>query len=102
MKWQMGSGLSQMMLKYLQRLIDSMTLSMTRDLTMRPTKEKRPVLMSKTKQAESATIRSVKKRAAPMSVLVCFFKIMATMSVPPLDAPMLKRMADPKAGSAIA
>lgn len=58
--------------------------------------------MSKTKQAESATIRSVKKRAAPMSVLVCFFKIMATMSVPPLDAPMLKRMADPKAGSAIA
>ena len=37
-----------------------------------------------------------------MSVLVCFFKIMATMSVPPLDAPMLKRMADPKAGSAIA
>ena len=37
-----------------------------------------------------------------MSKLEYFFRIMAMMSVPPLEAPILNRMADPSAGSATA
>ncbi len=46
--------------------------------------------------------RSFGALTAYSSVLVYFFKIMATISVPPLEAPTLKRTAEPKAGSAIA
>ena len=37
-----------------------------------------------------------------MSKLEYFFRIMAMISVPPLDAPILKRIAEPSAGSAMA
>ena len=40
--------------------------------------------------------------ARPMSKLEYFFSIMAMISVPPLEAPILNRMADPRAGSAMA
>ena len=38
----------------------------------------------------------------PMFMLEYFFKIMAMMSVPPLDAPILKRIAVPTAGRKMA
>ena len=41
-------------------------------------------------------------KARPISKLEYFLRIMATMSVPPLEAPILKRMAEPRAGSTIA
>ena len=48
-------------------------------------------------------MRSVAKRAIPMSfILVYFFKSMAITSVPLLEAPILKRRADAMAGRAMA
>ena len=41
-------------------------------------------------------------RARPMSKLEYFFRIMAMISVPPLEAPILNRIAEPRAGSAMA
>lgn len=40
--------------------------------------------------------------ALPMSKLEYFFRIIAMISVPPLEEPMLKRIADPSAGRAMA
>ena len=49
--------------------------------------ENMPVSMPKKKQAAKAMTLSLTKRALPMSeMLVYFFKIMATMSVPPEEA----------------
>ena len=45
-----GSGLSQMILKHLQRLIFSITSSITRDLAARPMVENSPVSASKMKK----------------------------------------------------
>ena len=102
MKWQIGSGSVQTMLKYLLKLMLSITLSITRDLSVRPSRENSAVWKSKTKNAASVMSRSLSSSAPPMSALVCFFTIIATMSVPPEDAPMLNSTAELNAGSATA
>lgn len=91
----MGSGLLQTTLKYLHRLMLSITLSITRDLENNPSIENRNVLISKMKKADSVISRSLSRSALPMLTLVNFFRIIATTSVPPLEAPMLNRMAEP-------
>ena len=55
--------------------------------------ENRPVVISNTKQAETAISRSTASKAVPIFIEVYFFRIMATMSVPPLEAPMLNMIA---------
>lgn len=80
----------------------SMTLSITSDLVNSPSIENRKVFISKIKNADSVINRSLNRSALPILTLVYFFKIIATTSVPPLDAPMLNRMAEPRPGRTIA
>ena len=80
----------------------SITESTTNALITRPSSENRPVRMPNTKQAEAAISASLTSSALPMSRLVYFLRIIATMSVPPLEALQLKRIAEPTAGSIIA
>ena len=58
--------------------------------------------MSNTKKPAIVNKISEASKPFPMSTLVYFFNIMAITSVPPLDAPILNRMAEPMAGSTIA
>ena len=60
------------------------------------------MVIPNTKQPARVMKKSVARRAFPMSALVYFFMIMAMISVPPLEAPMLNRIADPTAGRAMA
>ena len=60
------------------------------------------MVMPNAKQPASVIRKSVASSAFPMSMLVYFFMIMAIISVPPLEAPMLKRIAEPTAGRAMA
>ncbi len=46
--------------------------------------------------------RSTQNSAAPIFNVVYFFRIIAIISVPPLDAPTLNRIAEPNAGSTTA
>ena len=55
-------------------------------------------MMPKTKQAERATRKSASSSARPMSMLVYFRSSIAMISVPPVEAPMLKSRAEPRAG----
>ena len=75
---------------------------MTRDLAASPMVENSPVSGPNTKNEDATAATSTSIRTVPMFRLVCFFKIMAMISVPPLDAPRLKRMAVPTAGRKIA
>ena len=59
-------------------------------------------VISNTKNPAAVIRASESRRARPMSKLEYFFRIMATISVPPLEAPMLKRIAEPSAGRAMA
>ena len=102
MKLQMGCGCSHTMLKHLQRFIFSMTLSTTIDLATRPMTENRPVEGPYITNERPTAATSAAIRAEPMFMLVYFFKIMAMTSVPPEDAPMLNRIAEPIAGSIMA
>ena len=86
------------MKKAFRRLKDSMAESTSTDLRARPSREHRPAWMSKITRAAAAMATSEKSRACPTSRPVYFFRIMAAMSVPPEEAPMLNRMAEPKAG----
>ena len=73
--------------KNLHRLMLSMTESTTKAFKKRPRMENMPVSTPKRKQAARAMTLSLANRALPMSeMLVYFFKIMATMSVPPEEA----------------
>ena len=67
-----------------------------------PSKEYNPVLISKIKNPAIVINRSESIRAGPILKLEYFFKIIAIISVPPLELPMLNKMAEPRAGSAIA
>ena len=67
-----------------------------------PSKEYNPVLISKIKNPAIVINRSESIRAGPILKLEYFFKIIAIISVPPLEDPILKRIAEPSAGSAIA
>ena len=75
---------------------------MTNDFAISPRLENNPVVGPNTKKAMTTDVRSTSSKALPIFMLVCFFKTMATISVPPLDAPILNRMADPKPGQKIA
>ena len=51
------------------------------------------------RQAAASTMRiSLTIRALPISIEVYFARMRATISVPPVDAPMSNTMAAPKAG----
>ena len=75
---------------------------MTRDLAARPMVENSPVSGPKMKNEEAAAATSTSMRTVPMLRLVYFLSIMAMISVPPLEAPRLKRMAVPTAGRKMA
>ena len=70
-------------------------------LIARPSSENRPVRISNTNIAENAMSVSLTSSALPISRLVYFLRIIATISVPPLEALQLKRIAEPTAGSII-
>ena len=78
-----------------------MTPSIIKERTKRPSVERRPVLISNTRKVAATMIRSVKSKAFPILMLVYFFKIIATISVPPLEAPILNKSAEPTAGRKI-
>ena len=80
----------------------SITLSTRKAFSISPNSENRPVLMSKIKQADSAIRESLTSSALPVSSVEYFFRIIATTSVPPVEAPVLKSMAEPTAGSSMA
>lgn len=102
MKSQIGCGSSHTTLKYFERLKLSMKLSIMKERTASPRKEYSPVLMSNTKHPATVIRMSDTSNAFPISKLLYFLIIIAMISVPPLDEPILKRMAEPSAGSAIA
>ena len=102
MKLQIGSGSSHTTLKYLDRLKFSIKVSTIKERIVSPSNEYNPVLISKIKKPAIVIKRSENIRAGPILKLEYFFKIIAIISVPPLELPMLNKIADPKAGSAIA
>lgn len=61
--------------------------------------ENNPVEHPNTKNEKNTAKTSTKKSIEPIFRLVCFFTIIAMISVPPLDAPILKRRAEPIPGS---
>ena len=67
-----------------------------------PSRENSPVSISKIKNPDAVINASEINNALPMSKLEYFFRIIAMISVPPLEEPMLKRIADPSAGRAMA
>ena len=96
------SGWEVMMVRLLRRLMDSITLSTSTDFSTSPSRENRPVSMSNTNRAAAAMTMSDRSRARPTSNPVYFFRIMAAMSVPPVEAFRLKRMPEPRAGRMMA
>ena len=73
--------------KNLHRLMLSMTESTTKALRNRPRMENMPVSTPKKKKEARAITLSLAKRALPISEMpVYFFKIIATISVPPEEA----------------
>lgn len=102
MKSQIGSGWSHTTLKYFERLKLSMKVSIINERIARPSKEYKPVSMPNIKKPAAVINASDTSRARPMSKLEYFFRIIAMISVPPLDAPILKRIAEPRAGRTIA
>ena len=91
-----------MIVKYLHRLILSMTLSTTSDFARSPQSEQSPVCASNTKHEAMTIPRSTRNSAPPMFSFVYFLRIMAIISVPPPDAPILNMIAALNAGSTIA
>lgn len=89
-------------MKYFERFKLSIKLSIRAERKINPNNEYRPVLTSKMRNPDKVKIISEIMRPLPMSTLVYFFRIMAITSVPPLDAPILNKIAEPKAGSKIA
>ena len=89
-------------MKLFRRFRDSMTVSTSTLLRARPSTEHRPVSTSKNRNVEAAMSTSEHSRARPISRLVYFRRIMARISVPPVEPSRLKRMAEPKAGKATA
>ena len=87
MKRQIGSGLLQMMLKDLHRLIFSITESIRKDFTTRPNAEYNPTCIPNVKNEIPTTVASAKNSALPILMLVNFRSIIAIISVPPLEAP---------------
>lgn len=72
------------------------------DFAISPSEEYSPVVGPNTKKDITTEVISTTRSAVPIFMLECAFKIMAMISVPPLDAPMLNKTADPTAGRKIA
>ena len=79
-----------------------MNVSIIKERIERPSRENSPVSMSKMKKPAAVINASEMSHAFPISKLEYFLRIMAMMSVPPLEDPMLNKIADPRAGSAMA
>ena len=69
---------------------------------IRPNKEYSPVLTLNTRNPARVKIRSEIIKPFPISTLVYFLRIIAITSVPPLEAPILNKIAEPSAGNKIA
>ena len=87
------------MVKDLLRFMFSITKLTVRLLVPRPSRENSPVVAPKAGKAAAAMKKSARNRALPMSALVYFLRIMAMMSVPPVEAPTLNSTAAPTEGS---
>ena len=88
--------------KYFDRLKLSINVSIMKERIESPSRENSPVSISKIKNPDAVINASEINNALPMSKLEYFFRIIAMISVPPLEEPMLKRIADPSAGRAMA
>lgn len=82
-------------LKYFDRLKLSINVSIMKERIESPSRENSPVSISKIKNPDAVINASEINNALPMSKLEYFFRIIAMISVPPLEEPMLKRIADP-------
>lgn len=102
MKSQIGFGFVHTTLKYLHKLILSITLSTSKDEIPIPNTENNAVSISNTKKLAQLINPFVMSKARPISKEVYFRSIIARISVPPLDAPTLNKMAEPVAGSTTA
>ena len=76
----------------------SITSSIIRDFAISPKEENSPVVGPKIKKDMITENKSTNKRTVPILKLVYFFSTIAIISVPPLEAPILNKMADPTAG----
>ena len=75
-----------------------MRVSTITALTASPSRENSPVSIPKNRMDEAAIRQSDSSRALPTSSDIYFFKIIATISVPPELPPRLNKMALPAAG----
>jgi len=66
-----------------------------------PKTEYIPIFIPNTTPAPAAIRKSVRRRVFPMLRLVCLLSILATISVPPVEALILNRIAEPIAGKMI-
>ena len=82
----------------LRRLKDSMALSTSTDLNTSPAGRKGRTSISKRNRRGGDGYRRRPAGRAPTSMPENFFRIMAAMSVPPVEALMLNRIAEPNAG----
>ena len=94
----MGCGFAVIMVHTLRRRMFSMAPSTTKDLPIRPRIQYRPVPIPNRTAAASTMRISLTISALPISMEVYLARISATMSVPPVEAPMSNTMAAPSAG----
>ena len=87
---------------YLHKLIFSITLSITRAFTPRPSIDISPVFTPYIGKVSAANMQSADISALPIFIEVYFLRRTASMSVPPDEAPMLNKIALPTAGKKIA
>ena len=71
-----------------------MTVSMKNDFARNPASENTPTVTPYTKNATMTTMKSTTSRAVPIETFVYFFNTKAIISDPPLDASMLKKIAE--------
>ena len=84
--------------KALRRLKDSMALSTSTDLRARPSREHSPARDVKDKEGGRRDNHVREEQGTPYVQAGVFFENHAAISVPPEEASMLKRMAEPRAG----
>ena len=71
-----------------------MTVSMKNDFARNPASENNPTVTPYTKNVTMTTMKSTTIRAVPIETFVYFFNTKAIISDPPLDASMLKKIAE--------
>ena len=77
---------------YLRELIPSMTISTRKVFIKRPSIAYSPVRAPNSGKVAAVIKKSEASNALPISIEVYLDKIIATMSVPPVEAPMLNAM----------